>query len=73
MSGPAQRSLDLEKGCVPTAGIIRTSLPFMERFNLGRLFFKTPAQNIGAIRVKENLRIRYLESEWQISARRGIP
>ncbi|TAJ69308.1 MAG: hypothetical protein EPO42_15640 [Gallionellaceae bacterium] len=31
---------------------------FFERFNLKQILFKTPAQNIGAIRVKEKLKIR---------------
>ncbi len=33
---------------------------FFQRFNLKRIVFKTPVQNIAAIRVKEKLGIRYL-------------
>jgi len=36
---------------------------FMSRFNLSRILFKTPVQNIGAIRVKEKLGIRYIGEE----------
>jgi RimJ/RimL family protein N-acetyltransferase len=36
---------------------------FMERFNLKRILFKTPIQNIGAIRVKEKLGIRNIGEE----------
>ena len=35
----------------------------MSRFNLSRILFKTPVQNIGAIRVKEKLGIRYIGEE----------
>lgn len=36
---------------------------FMERFKLNRILFKTPTQNVGAIRVKEKLKIRYVGEE----------
>lgn len=36
---------------------------FIERFNLQRILFKTPVQNIGAIRVKEKLGIRRIGEE----------
>lgn len=36
---------------------------FMQRFDLQRILFKTPAQNAGAIRVKERLGIRYIGEE----------
>ena len=36
---------------------------FMRRFNLKRILFKTPAQNIGAIRVKQKLGIRQIGEE----------
>ncbi len=36
---------------------------FLKRFNLQRILFKTPKQNIGAIRVKEQLGIRYIGEE----------
>ena len=42
----------------PKAGRI-----FMERFDLKRILFKTPLQNIGAIRVKEKLGIRCIGEE----------
>jgi RimJ/RimL family protein N-acetyltransferase len=41
----------------------KACLIFMDRFNLNRILFKTPIQNIGAIRVKEQLRIRYIGEE----------
>lgn len=36
---------------------------FMGRFNLSRILFKTPIQNIGALRVKEKLGIRCIGEE----------
>jgi RimJ/RimL family protein N-acetyltransferase len=36
---------------------------FMERFDLQRIHFRTPAQNVGAIRVKEKLGIRCVGEE----------
>lgn len=36
---------------------------FMTRFELRRILFKTPAQNVGAVRVKEKLGIRYVGDE----------
>ena len=36
---------------------------FMKRFNLQKILFKTPVQNIGAIRVKEKLGIRCIGEE----------
>lgn len=36
---------------------------FFERFNLRRILFKTPIQNMGAIRVKEKLGIRQIGEE----------
>jgi RimJ/RimL family protein N-acetyltransferase len=36
---------------------------FMERFDLKRILFKTPIQNTAAIRVKEQLGIRYIGEE----------
>jgi hypothetical protein len=36
---------------------------FLQRFDLKRILFKTPAQNVGAIRVKEKLGIRCLGEE----------
>lgn len=36
---------------------------FLERFHLQRILFKTPAQNLGAIRVKEKLGIRCIGEE----------
>jgi RimJ/RimL family protein N-acetyltransferase len=49
-------------------GIARITYPiacriFMERFNLKRILFKTPIQNIAAIRVKEQLGIRCVGEE----------
>jgi RimJ/RimL family protein N-acetyltransferase len=41
----------------------RACLIFMERFNLKRILFKTPIQNIAAIRVKEQLGIRCIGDE----------
>ncbi len=35
----------------------------MERFDLKRILFKTPVQNVGAIRVKEKLGIRFIGEE----------
>lgn len=36
---------------------------FIQRFNLKRILFKTPQQNIGALRVKEKLGIRCIGEE----------
>jgi RimJ/RimL family protein N-acetyltransferase len=36
---------------------------FMERFNLQKIIFKTPVQNVGAIKVKEKLGIRCIGEE----------
>ena len=36
---------------------------FIKRFNLKKILFKTPIQNIGALRVKEKLGIRYVGEE----------
>lgn len=36
---------------------------FIDRFNLHRILFKTPMQNLGAIRVKEKLGIRHIGEE----------
>mgnify|MGYP001584581062 CR=1 FL=1 len=36
---------------------------FMQRFNLKKILFKTPIQNISAIRVKEKLGIRFVGEE----------
>jgi RimJ/RimL family protein N-acetyltransferase len=36
---------------------------FLLRFDLKRILFKTPAQNVGAIRVKEKLGIRFIGEE----------
>jgi RimJ/RimL family protein N-acetyltransferase len=36
---------------------------FLQRFDLKRILFKTPAQNVGAIRVKEKLGIRFIGEE----------
>lgn len=49
-------------------GIARITYPiacqiFMERFDLKRILFKTPIQNIAAIRVKEQLGIRCIGEE----------
>lgn len=49
-------------------GVASVSYPkacqtFFKRFDLKRILFKTPAQNIGAIRVKERLGIRYIGEE----------
>jgi RimJ/RimL family protein N-acetyltransferase len=49
-------------------GIAERSYPlacrlFLDRFGLQRILFKTPAQNLGALRVKEKLGIRYLGEE----------
>ena len=49
-------------------GIARITYPiacqiFMERFGLKRILFKTPIQNIAAIRVKERLGIRCIGEE----------
>lgn len=49
-------------------GIARITYPkacliFMERFGLSRILFKTPIQNIAAIRVKEKLGIRCIGEE----------
>lgn len=42
---------------------LKACLIFMDRFNLKRILFKTPIQNVGAIRVKEELGIRYIGEE----------
>ena len=49
-------------------GVAMTSYPlacrvFLDRFDLRRMWFKTPAQNLGAIRVKEKLGIRRVGEE----------
>jgi RimJ/RimL family protein N-acetyltransferase len=49
-------------------GVCECSYPlacrvFLQRFDLKRILFKTPAQNVGAIRVKEKLGIRCLGEE----------
>lgn len=49
-------------------GIARITYPkacliFMDRFDLKRILFKTPIQNVAAIRVKEELGIRYIGEE----------
>ena len=49
-------------------GIAEISYPqacrlFLARFDLERILFKTPVQNLGAIRVKEKLGIRFLGEE----------
>lgn len=49
-------------------GIARITYPvacriFMERFHLKRILFKTPIQNVAAIRVKEQLGVRCLGEE----------
>jgi RimJ/RimL family protein N-acetyltransferase len=36
---------------------------FMKRFNLNRILYKTPLQNVGSIRVKEKLGIRSIGEE----------
>jgi RimJ/RimL family protein N-acetyltransferase len=36
---------------------------FLQRFDLTRILFKTPVQNVGAIRVKEKLGIRFIGEE----------
>jgi RimJ/RimL family protein N-acetyltransferase len=41
----------------------RACLIFMDRFNLKRILFKTPIQNIAAIRAKEKLGIRCIGEE----------
>jgi hypothetical protein len=42
---------------------IRAARVFMERFALKKILYKTPIQNIGAIRVKEKLGIRCIGEE----------
>jgi RimJ/RimL family protein N-acetyltransferase len=49
-------------------GVAECSYPqacrvFLQRFDLKRILFKTPAQNVGAIRVKEKLGIRFIGEE----------
>ncbi len=49
-------------------GIAECSYPqacriFLQRFDLRRILFKTPVQNVGAIRVKEKLGIRCIGEE----------
>jgi hypothetical protein len=44
-------------------GYPRACLIFMDRFNLKRILFKTPLQNIAAIRAKEKLGFRYIGEE----------
>lgn len=49
-------------------GIAECSYPqacrvYLQRFDLRRILFKTPTQNVGAIRVKEKLGIRYIGEE----------
>jgi RimJ/RimL family protein N-acetyltransferase len=49
-------------------GVAECSYPqacrvFLQRFDLKRILFKTPAQNAGAIRVKEKLGIRFIGEE----------
>lgn len=49
-------------------GVAMVSYPkachiFMDRFNLKRILFKTPVQNIGSLRVKEKLGIRQIGEE----------
>lgn len=49
-------------------GVAECSYPqacrvFLQRFALKRILFKTPAQNVGAIRVKEKLGIRFIGEE----------
>jgi RimJ/RimL family protein N-acetyltransferase len=49
-------------------GVAECSYPqacrvFLQRFDLKRILFKTPAQNLGAIRVKEKLGIRFIGEE----------
>lgn len=49
-------------------GIAESSYPlacrvFLQRFQLARILFKTPLQNVGAIRVKEKLGIRCIGEE----------
>jgi RimJ/RimL family protein N-acetyltransferase len=49
-------------------GVAECSYPlacrvFLERFDLKRILFKTPVQNVGAVRVKEKLGIRFIGEE----------
>jgi len=49
-------------------GVAECSYPqacrvFLQRFDLKRILFKTPARNVGAIRVKEKLGIRFIGEE----------
>jgi RimJ/RimL family protein N-acetyltransferase len=50
-------------------GVAECSYPlacrvFLQRFDLKRILFKTPVQNVGAIRVKEKLGIRFIGEEF---------
>lgn len=55
---PEMRQQGLAKFTYP-----RACLEFINRFNLNRILFKTPVQNIGAIKVKEKLGIRSIGEE----------
>jgi hypothetical protein len=46
---------DFRKKGISSYTYPNASLIFMERFNLKKVIFKTPALNIGALRVKEKL------------------
>lgn len=48
---------------VATKSYLLACSTFMERFNLERIIFKTPKQNIAAIKVKEKLGFRYAGEE----------
>ncbi|MNS64575.1 hypothetical protein D3C72_977090 [compost metagenome] len=54
---------DMRKKGVGYHSYPKACLLFMERFKLQKIIFKTPEQNIGAIKVKEKLGIRCIGEE----------
>jgi len=59
-------------------GVAECSYPqacrvFLQRFDLQRIRFKPPAQNVGAIRVKEKLGIRFIGEETDRPSRQDSP
>ncbi len=54
---------DMRKKGIGYSSYPKACTLFMERFNLQKILFKTPEQNIGAIKVKEKLGIRCIGEE----------
>lgn len=54
---------DMRKKGVGFYSYPKACMLFIERFNLQKIIFKTPEQNIGAIKVKEKLGIRCIGEE----------